>query len=1126
MKSPSMKFTLAMVLSGALALLGSADARAGYQSAVLGDGPVTYHRFSESGITGASYPTFANSGTNGTADNAYVAWMTSTAVTSDTTNVGVMDIGFGIPGVLNDATHTCLYLPDSYYNELMVPYDPKLNVAGPFSVEIWLKGCNFFGSVFTSTDKSTGGWMLYQGDTSEGTGNGIWWRIYNGSTASTLEFNYTLNPTNWYHVVCVYDGANQTVYINGVEPTGGTKVASVTYTPTTTQPVRWGNNASQLYGYRGDVDLPAIYNYALTAAQAAAHYAARTNNAPGYAAVILADKPAGFWEFNEKFNPPVALNIGSAGAALNGAYYGASSTTEDLDAPIYPGLETTNNVLNVSSGKASAVVIPPLNLNTNAVTFECMIKPSTDQTNGLGNTSYAGVVVHRDVLWRNSACGINFASPTTLGYMWNVNGANTYSFNFGLTPPEGSWSYVALTISPTAATMYMYDGTNWYTPVIDYNNTSFAPQAFTGPTAIGLDPGNSNSFRGEIDEVAIYNQTLTPGQLQSHALAAFGGLGAPQPEGGVAAPIQNPSAVYAGVPFSLFLDCVGTNLAYQWQTGDGTTQTNIPGATNATYVNLNPSVNDPGNYDVVVTSASGSITSSIVNVYVNAVVEPSGVQVYPALRSVFPGGSAILTSSVSSGTGLSYQWQLNGQNVSGATNATLTLANLTAGQSGSYTVIASNAAGTSTSSPASTLTVVAPATGSYQEAVVADGPEGYWRLNDTGTEYNAANGVMICDFMGRHDGVCYGDSPNGADPFNTNTAPSVGNMSFLQPGIAGDTSIAFTLPVYGIRIPASPALNLASNFSYECWLVPGSTWTPTSGFTQPMGALDSTGDQNATYRGYGIALNAFGNEEWTSYMGNNSLRASMGTSATLFSNANFNGATNWTHVVCVESNTMDSIYINGVFAGSDAVLYFTNRYVDLWIGSDAYAPGTRGWNGSIAEAAYYPTILSPARILAHYELGVHGSTNLPIFAQPPLSQTVVEGSAMSFNAVVAGASTITYLWQFNGINIPSATGTTLSFASVNYTNAGQYTLTATNGYGGAASTVTLTVVPPASVTNLTGRVFAAGAGQNSLQLVWPTGTLYSSTNVAGPWSVVSGATLPYYQVTISTNTPGMFYMAH
>jgi hypothetical protein len=160
----------------------------------------------------------------------------------------------------------------------------------------------------------------------------------------------------------------------------------------------------------------------------------------------------------------------------------------------------------------AAVVIPPLNLNTNTVTFECLIKPTYDQTLNY-NTIFAGVVVHRNVLANNTACGLDFASATTLGYEWNTKNAAEPipAFDSGLTPIEGSWNYVALTISPTTATVYLYDGTNWSVSV-DSGHTNFAAQAFNGPTCIGFDPlQRTNFFNGSVDEVAIYNKTLTEG---------------------------------------------------------------------------------------------------------------------------------------------------------------------------------------------------------------------------------------------------------------------------------------------------------------------------------------------------------------------------------------------------------------------------------------------------------------------------------------------------------------------------------------------------------------------------------------------------------------------------------------
>ena len=150
---------------------------------------------------------------------------------------------------------------------------------------------------------------------------------------------------------------------------------------------------------------------------------------------------------------------------------------------------------------------------------------------------------------------------------------------------------------------------------------------------------------------------------------------------------------------------------------------------------------------------------------------------------------------------------------------------------------------------------------------------------------------------------------------------------------------------------------------------------------------------------------------------------------------------------------------------------------------------------------------------AHYTLGLYGTNSLPVFIQPPTSQTVTVGNTATFTATVIGAPTITYQWKKDGTDIAGATGLTLNVPNVYYTDGGsEYQLAATNVVGGVVSfPAVLTVMPPASQTNLVVRPMAGTSGQ-VLELVWPSGALYSATNVIGPWTAVSGATLPYYQV--------------
>src|SRR5262249_239407 len=64
------------------------------------------------------------------------------------------------------------------------------------------------------------------------------------------------------------------------------------------------------------------------------------------------------------------------------------------------------------------------------------------------------------------------------------------------------------------------------------------------------------------------------------------------------------------------------------------------------------------------------------------------------------GGTASFSVVAEALTPPNYQWQLNGNDLPGATNATLTLTNVTLQQAGTYTVKVSTGAGSVTSNPA------------------------------------------------------------------------------------------------------------------------------------------------------------------------------------------------------------------------------------------------------------------------------------------------------------------------------------------------------------------------------------------------------------------------------------------
>ncbi len=144
-----------------------------------------------------------------------------------------------------------------------------------------------------------------------------------------------------------------------------------------------------------------------------------------------------------------------------------------------------------------------------------------------------------------------------------------------------------------------------------------------------------------------------------------------------------------------------TDLNYQWykktSSGGSTRLTD----NDCTYGSQNSSLllglcdgvlaSDAGTYYVVVTNAVGKVTSS--NATLTVVVPPT-ITTQPSSVTVVAGGTTNFTVKATGTAPLSYQWNLYGVPLTNATNATLTLMNVTADMDQNpYDVIVSNVAG-------------------------------------------------------------------------------------------------------------------------------------------------------------------------------------------------------------------------------------------------------------------------------------------------------------------------------------------------------------------------------------------------------------------------------------------------
>ncbi len=370
-------------------------------------------------------------------------------------------------------------------------------------------------------------------------------------------------------------------------------------------------------------------NYQLTATNSVGG----TNSTPA-ALTVLADPPAPTaavpYAFDAFTNTPVAYwrfgetldNVNNSVQAYDSSGHGFDATygngaMDNQPGPqpsTYPGFESTNTAVSLLNNVPNSFLIsPPLNLHTNTVTITAWINPAS------GEVPFSSILT-----WANGSdkAGFGFggnnngAGMAELGYTWDTNNPATFNFHSALYPPANQWSFVALTITPTSSTIYLYyiDGntgiTNLLKSVQTINNLV---EPFSGGTTwIGSDTSAGRNFNGLLDEVAVYNKSLGESQIQDLFLKGIGAASvAPTLFNVTASPV---TTVYSGQNVIITATNISATdpVSLQWQSSlDGSTWTNVPGANAATYV-ANPLVVGNRFYQLAANNAGGSGVSSSV----------------------------------------------------------------------------------------------------------------------------------------------------------------------------------------------------------------------------------------------------------------------------------------------------------------------------------------------------------------------------------------------------------------------------------------------------------------------------------------------------------------------------------
>ena len=105
---------------------------------------------------------------------------------------------------------------------------------------------------------------------------------------------------------------------------------------------------------------------------------------------------------------------------------------------------------------------------------------------------------------------------------------------------------------------------------------------------------------------------------------------------------------------------------------------------------------------------TGAITLNLD--YAGSINTAPSITTHPASQTIAAGSTVTFTAAANGNPAPTYQWKKGGTSVSGATSSSYTIANVTAGDAGSYTVVATNSAGSATSDGAMLTVIISPTT--------------------------------------------------------------------------------------------------------------------------------------------------------------------------------------------------------------------------------------------------------------------------------------------------------------------------------------------------------------------------------------------------------------------------------
>jgi hypothetical protein len=590
----------------------------------------------------------------------------------------------------------------------------------------------------------------------------------------------------------------------------------------------------------------------------------------------------------------------------------------------------------------------------------------------------------------------------------------------------------------------------------------------------------------------------------------------------------NPVYALSPVTFSDTASGTGT-LTYQWQTNTdltgalGGTWVNVTGATNLTlpFAPATSGSTYTQDFRLVVTDPAGSTPSGALGLVVNPAQTPvSANGLTPCTVQTYAGGSTTFTDTSFVGTTpITYQWQVNTgsgfTNILGATNTSLMLANIQAGNVGSYQLVAFNSRGSNNDAsvgcgPGVIQTLLTPpsepvSTSPQNDPYVqyTDGPYAYWRLQENANP-NTSPPLLAYDYSGNGFYGTYGAQVDSVG------YPNAGPEAPAFPGFSSNELSAYTSPAYPNGFLTVPPLNLTStNVSFVAWINPDQAEASSASLLFNRNGSDASGfGFNGSLNGSGMPCLGFtwdqnASATWGWDSGLYPLVGVWSLVAYVITPSN-----ETTYLYYVDPHSHNPVFLqNSITLSNDVEPFSTTS--DL--GSDPSGIG-RTFSGYLAEMALYQTALSQTAVQNIFLTALNISSVAP--SPPPTLPTanVFAGESYQFNGTAGGTGVLAYQWMssVNGnnswANVPSnqnysgTTGAILTINNATLANSLYYEVVVANNVGtntSGAGQLIVTAVPTGvwtanfQLTNATDEYGFVGLNSYTGHGVLGTGTYWN-----------------------------------